>query len=113
MITKISIANVKGYGIPAKDIEVSLDPDKVNLCIAPNGFGKSSLATAFSSLNQRRLVVEEDQKHIDHKAEDSSLAIELDGTVYDANGDHNNLAPVKVWNANFIKPKSPNRCLVA
>lgn len=94
MITKIRIANVKGYGIPAKDIEVSLDPDKVNLCIAPNGFGKSSLATAFKSLNQRRLVIEEDQKHIDLKAEDSSIAIELDGIVYDANGDHNNIATV-------------------
>lgn len=94
MITKISIANVKGYGIPAKDIEVSLDPEKVNLCIAPNGFGKSSLATAFNSLKLRKLVVEEDQKHIDHKTEDSSLSIEMDGTVYDANGDHNNLSSV-------------------
>lgn len=50
MINKIRIENVKGYDVQGKDLNVNLDPTKINLCVAPNGFGKSSLATAFESL---------------------------------------------------------------
>ena len=40
MIDKIIIENVKGYGVPGKDLNVNLDSTKINLCVAPNGFGK-------------------------------------------------------------------------
>ena len=53
MINKIRIENVKGYDVQGKDLNVNLDPTKINLCVAANGFGKSSLATAFESLKKR------------------------------------------------------------
>lgn len=98
MITKIVIENVKGYGIPGKEINLVLDSTKVNLCVAPNGFGKSSLATAFESLNQNRLNVEEDNKNVQHINEESSLTVTIDGHNYTANNRKNELnAQLKPW----------------
>lgn len=91
MITKISIQNVKGYGIPGRDINLMLDPNKVNLCVAPNGFGKSSLAAAFESMNRNRLDVPEDKKHVDHKADPSSLTVTIDGQDYVADNNKNEI----------------------
>ena len=64
MINKIRIENIKGFGTQGKDLNVNLDSNKINLCVAPNGFGKSSLATAFESLKRTRLEITEDNKHI-------------------------------------------------
>ena len=33
-------------------------PNKPNLLVAPNGFGKSSIATAFASMNSRRIKLD-------------------------------------------------------
>lgn len=89
MITKISIENVKGYGVPGRDINLSLDPSMVNLCVAPNGFGKSSLAAAFESMNRNRLDIPEDKKHIDHKKESSRLSVTIDDVEYVADDNNN------------------------
>ena len=56
MIHSISIKNVKGI----KDWSFSfthpeMHPNKVHILIAPNGFGKSSVARAFECMNNRRL----------------------------------------------------------
>ena len=75
MINKIRSENVKGYDVQGKDLNVNLDPTKINLCVAPNGFGKSSLATAFESLKRSRLEISEDNKHIGEKNEPSSLKL--------------------------------------
>lgn len=93
MITKIRVENVKGYGVPGKEISVTLDPHKVNLCIAPNGFGKSSLATAFESMNRNRLDITEENKHYQHIGEESSLCITLDGHDYIADNHKNEIIP--------------------
>jgi energy-coupling factor transporter ATP-binding protein EcfA2 len=92
MISKIEIKNVKGYGIPGKALNVNLDPEKVNLCVAPNGFGKSSLATAFESLKRTKLDVSEDNKHIGHKAASCSLKLTIDGYEYTADDTKNDLS---------------------
>ena len=92
MISKIEIKNVKGYGIPGKALNVNLDPEKVNLCVAPNGFGKSSLATAFESLKRTKLDVSEDNKHIEHKAASCSLKLTIDGYEYTADDTKNDLS---------------------
>lgn len=94
MISKIEIENVKGYGIPGKTINLNLSATKINLCIAPNGFGKSSLATAFGSLNRNKLDVTEDNKHYEHKANNSILKVTLDGVDYEASHRSNNISPV-------------------
>lgn len=94
MISKIEIENIKGYGIPGKTINLNLSATKINLCIAPNGFGKSSLATAFESLNRNKLDVTEDNKHYAHKADNSILKVTLDGVEYEATHCSNNISPV-------------------
>src|SRR5690606_27092735 len=45
-------------------------PNKPSLLVAPNGFGKSSFAAAFNSMNNRRINLSEDDFH----AEDETLA---------------------------------------
>ena len=92
MINKIRIENVKGYGSQGKDLNVILDPTKINLCVAPNGFGKSSLATAFESLKRTRLEISEDNKHIGEKNQPSSLTLTIDGVEYTANDSKNDFS---------------------
>ena len=92
MIDKIIIENVKGYGVQGKDLNVNLDSTKINLCVAPNGFGKSSLATAFESLKRTRLDISEDNKHIGHKNAPSSLKLTIDGNEYTADGTKNDFS---------------------
>ena len=46
MISNITIKNIKGYDAVGKSMDVALFPNKINLVIAPNGFGKTSLTTA-------------------------------------------------------------------
>lgn len=74
-ITAIEIKNVKGIGL--KSFAVDILPNKPNLLVAPNGFGKSSIATAFSSMNSKRMTLEGENCH----REDESNAPELAITV--------------------------------
>ena len=97
MINKIRIENVKGYSAQGKDLNVNLDPTKINLCVAPNGFGKSSLATAFESLKRNRLEVTEDNKHIGQKNLLSSLKLTIDGREYTANDTKNDFSEYQAY----------------
>ena len=92
MINKIRIENVKGYDSQGKVLNVNLDPTKINLCIAPNGFGKSSLATAFESLKRTRLEISEENKYIGEENQPSSLTLTIDNRVYIADGTKNDIA---------------------
>jgi hypothetical protein len=74
-ISEIEINNIKG--ISSKSFKVQLLPYKPNLLVAPNGFGKSSIATAFASMNTKRI----DLAQKDHYKEDTSLLPELIVTV--------------------------------
>lgn len=51
MIKKIAITNVKGVGDGTSNglYEFDIPKNKPSILVAPNGFGKSSLATAFKS----------------------------------------------------------------
>ena len=68
MLRVIEIENIKG--IQHKRFELDIQPNKPSILVAPNGFGKSSLATAFNSMNNRRINLSEDDFH----AEDETLA---------------------------------------
>ena len=70
-ISQIEIKNIKG--IDSKCFKIKLLPNKPNLLVAPNGFGKSSIATAFSSMNTKRI----DLADKDYHKEDTSLSPEL------------------------------------
>lgn len=74
-ISQIEIRNIKG--ISHENFNVQLKAYKPNLLVAPNGFGKSSIATAFSSMNTKRIDLAEK----DHHKENDKLAPELSITV--------------------------------
>ncbi len=58
MIKTLHIKNVKG--IQDKIFELNIIPNKPSILVAPNGFGKSSLAAAFKSMNSNRILLRED-----------------------------------------------------
>jgi ABC-type cobalamin/Fe3+-siderophores transport system ATPase subunit len=56
-LTSLKIENVKG--ILSKYFFLDLYPNKPSILVAPNGFGKSSIACAFKSLNNNRIALDE------------------------------------------------------
>lgn len=60
-ISLLEIENIKG--IAAKSFGLNIFPNKPSLLVAPNGFGKSSIAAAFICLNRNRLKVEDEHCH--------------------------------------------------
>jgi hypothetical protein len=56
-ITKIEIHNIKGIG--RRSFQFDILPNKPNILVAPNGFGKTSFAIAFKSLKSKRIELEE------------------------------------------------------
>lgn len=61
-IDKILIENVRG--IENETFQISLIPFMPTFLVAPNGFGKSSIATAFNSLNRDRLKLDAKNSHL-------------------------------------------------
>lgn len=62
MIKKITITNIKGIGDGTNNglYEFDIPKNKPSILVAPNGFGKSSLATAFKSLKSTRIELNKD-----------------------------------------------------
>lgn len=79
-IKTIEISNVKGIG--NKTFILDLFPNKPNLLVAPNGFGKSSFSVGFDSLKIAK--IELDTKHY-HQDNDANRPI-LSMVVEDAAG---------------------------
>lgn len=61
-IIGIKIENIKG--IKSHDFNITLFPNKPNILVAPNGFGKSSFAIAFDSLHESKIILEEKNCHL-------------------------------------------------
>ena len=81
MLRVIEIENIKG--IQHKKFELHIQPNKPSILVAPNGFGKSSLATAFNSMNNRRIVLNEEDYHAENSTNLPRIQIEYtrpDGT---------------------------------
>ena len=75
-ISEIEIKSVKG--IADKRFILKIMPNKPNFIVARNGFGKSSIATALSSMNNRRMKLEEKNYHggvTNHEPELSIIVI--------------------------------------
>lgn len=82
MIKVIEIENIKGIG--HKRFELDISANKPSLLVAPNGFGKSSMATAFNSMNNNRIALHEDDLHSENPANHPRILLEYlkpDGTV--------------------------------
>ncbi len=82
MIRVIEIDNIKG--IQSKRFALDIIPNRPSLLVAPNGFGKSSLATAFNSMNNRRINLDEEDLFEENSSNLPRIYIEfvrIDSTV--------------------------------
>ena len=58
-IKEIEIQNIKG--LEKLVLSQPIFANRPNILVAPNGFGKSSFATAFGSLNSKRIEIKDDE----------------------------------------------------
>lgn len=72
-IDKIAITNVKG--IESSVFDIQLIPNKPTLVVAPNGFGKSSIAAAFGCLRSKKMDLDKDECHKGDEGRHPSLKI--------------------------------------
>ncbi len=72
-IDKIHIENVRG--IENETFQISLIPFMPTFLVAPNGFGKSSIAIAFNSLNRDRLKLDAKNSHLGEISREPLLEI--------------------------------------
>lgn len=73
-LKKIQIENVKG--ITNRTFELDILPNKPSLLVAPNGFGKSSFACAFASLQNNKISVHDNHLHQNNQELEARLFIE-------------------------------------
>ena len=71
IIRKIRIENIRG--IEFREISVDVHPNTPTFFVAPNGFGKTSIATAFKSIKQSNLDIDEDDKYMNDMSRDSLI----------------------------------------
>ena len=92
MISNITIKNIKGYDAVGKSLDVNLLTNRINLVIAPNGFGKTSLMTAFDSLRANGLEVKQEDRNREQMDGQPFLSITEDGTTYQADDTKNEIS---------------------
>lgn len=109
-LRKIKIENIRGFA--SKEISVDVCPNTPTFFVAPNGFGKTSIAIAFKSIKQSKLDVDEADKHNNDSSKDSLLQITDDQNItYIANSISNtisNIFSTFVINSQ-VKPKASSR----
>ena len=60
VITRIEINNIKG--IEHLAINQNIQPNRPNILVAPNGFGKSSIAIAFKTLVANKIGLKPEEE---------------------------------------------------
>lgn len=93
-ISNITIKNIKGFMDQNNSFDVHILPNKVNLLVAPNGFGKSSIAKGFESLNSNRLDLPDDLYHDKNSLILPEISITYDNNVLSANKDQNTISSI-------------------
>lgn len=89
-ITRIEITNVKGIG--NKSFHLDLHPNKPNILVAPNGFGKSSFALAFDRLKRDKIELGDKEYYNKDTANRPELRITLsNNTVLVADDNQNTI----------------------
>ena len=96
MIKKITVTNIKGIGDGTSNgmFEFDIPKNKPSIFVAPNGFGKSSLATAFKSLKRSKIDLHQDDLHQGN--EDLSPEIEI--SYLDDDGDTQAVSATELTN---------------
>lgn len=79
-IRTIEITNIKGIGHQV--FNLYLLPNKPNLLVAPNGFGKTSFGIGFDSLKRNKIELDSKHYHQDNESNRPELSI----TVQDSSG---------------------------
>ncbi|WP_418185471.1 hypothetical protein ACNSOS_00235 [Aliarcobacter vitoriensis] len=88
-LEKIEITNIKG--ISNKQFNVDLHPNKPAIFVAPNGFGKSSIACAFESLKPSKLELEEKNFHLKNASLQPELKVTFDSSSFMATNTTNSI----------------------
>ncbi|WP_444958932.1 hypothetical protein [Microbulbifer sp. ZKSA002] len=91
-LEKIEITNIKG--ISYKLFDLQLFPNKPSILVAPNGFGKSSIACAFKSMNNARVDLADSNHFNKDTTKSPSIAITYDGTKYIATNSSNEISSI-------------------
>lgn len=86
-LTSLSIHNVKG--IDSKAFSLDLHPNKPSIFVAPNGYGKSSIACAFKSLNNSRIKLDEKDFHLRDTSLSPKIILALGTETYEATASSN------------------------
>ncbi len=109
-IRSIKIENIRG--IKSKVLSMDLHPNHPAIFVAPNGYGKTSIAVAFKSIKRDRIEVDNDNLH--QNDENSAPLVEItddSGNVYRANSTSNAISDVFSINVinSQVKPKASAR----
>lgn len=89
-LSKIKIENVRG--IASKEIILDIHPNKPTFFVAPNGFGKTSIAAAFNSLHRNRLELPDESRYQNDLTSEPVLEIsDNDGNIYRADSATNTI----------------------
>ncbi len=88
-LEKFEIINIKG--ISSKQFNLDLHPNKPIIFVAPNGFGKSSIACAFESLKPSKLELEEKNFHLKNANLQSEVKVTFDSVDFFATNTMNNI----------------------
>ena len=88
-ISNITIKFVKG--IKEFSFESDLEPNKIHLLVAPNGFGKSSIATAFAKMNSNRLNLDKKDCYQENESYIPEVSITFDNQILTADRNQNKI----------------------
>ena len=91
-ITNITLENIKGFGMTHNSFDVEIISNKFNILVAPNGFGKSSITTAFDSLTSRKIELDKQDYHQENESLPISLSINEEGKTYTADKNKNEIS---------------------
>lgn len=98
-ISKIHIENIRGFR--NQELDIDLRANCTNIIVAPNGFGKSSISTAFNCAKGPRLIVDEKHKYKNDINLISRLSIEHNGRKLEADSSANMIS--REFDINVIK----------
>lgn len=93
-ITNIKIENIKGFSTINNSFDVEIISSKINILVAPNGFGKSSITTAFNSLAPRKIELDKADFHNENESLIPALYVTEDGIQYVANDRQNQISQI-------------------
>ncbi len=75
-IKKITISQIKG--IDTQKLELNVNSNKPSILVAPNGFGKSSIAVAFEDMNGNRIALNKNNFREEKEGLDCNVKLEYE-----------------------------------